>query len=166
MCDMNHEIAIRAAAPGDETALAGIAAVVQELHFAARPDVFKAVDVGALRTWFRSALGDAEPRIVLAEVLGTAAGYAVVNDLDRDENVFAHSRRWREVEQLAVLPAYRGRGVARDLIEHVAASARADGVESLELNTWTFNQTAREAFQRLGFVERSVRFERSAIRRP
>jgi ribosomal protein S18 acetylase RimI-like enzyme len=157
---MKDQIAIRSAAPGDDAALAGIAAVVQQLHFVERPDVFKAVDVDALTAWFGRALRNDQRRILLAEAQGAAVGYAVVQDGERDEDPFAHPRRWREVDQLAVVPTYRQRGVARALIEHIAASASADGVPGLELNTWAFNKAAHAAFQRLGFVERSMRYER------
>ena len=155
-----NEIAIRVAAPGDEAVLAGIAAVVQQLHFAERPDVFKPVNVEALRYWFRAALQMKERHILLAEVLGTAVGYAAVVDGERHEDAFALPRTWREVDQLAVVPAHRKQGVARALVEHIAAAALAGGVPALELNTWAFNQAARDTFQRLGFIEKSLRYER------
>lgn len=159
---MTERIAIRYAAPGDEGAVAGVAAVVQELHFRERPDVFNPVNVEQLRDWFRRALSAGERRVLLAEVGGAAAGYAVVQDGERHEDAFARARRWREVDQLGVVPAHRQRGVARALIEHIAASARAEGIPALELNTWAFNEPAHEAFRRLGFIERSVRYERPA----
>jgi len=157
---MEGDIAIRAAGAGDDAVLAEIAAVVQQLHFQERPDVFKPVNVEALRDWFRSALQSSQRHVLLAEVAGTPAGYAVVLDGERTEDAFACARRWREVDQLAVIPAQRHRGVARALIDHAAAAARADGMPALELNAWAFNQAARATFRRLGFVERSIRSER------
>ena len=157
---MEDQVAVRSAAVGDEGPLARIAAVVQQLHFAERPDVFKAVDRQALTDWFRGALRSDQRGVLLAEQRGMALGYAVVQDGQRHPDAFALPRRWREVDQLAVLPEHRRRGVARALIEHIVAAARADGVPALELNTWAFNQAARETFRRLGFAERSVRYER------
>ena len=163
---MEDAITIRRAVAGDETALAGVAAVVQRLHFVERPDVFKPANVDALRDWFRWALRHDHRRILLAHAAGTPVGYAVVQEGERDEDAFALPRRWREVDQLAVVPTHRKRGVARALIEHIAAAAVADGVPALELNTWAFNQPARDVFRRLGFVERSVRYERPAAPTP
>jgi len=160
---MQAVIAIRCARPGDEAVLAAIAAVVQELHFLERPDVFKAVDVEQLRDWFGKAMRkDPQRRFLLAEIGGTEVGYAAIQDGERHEDAFAQSRRWCEVDQLGVLPSHRRHGVARALVEHIAVSARAAGVPALELNTWGFNGAAHEAFRRLGFVERSVRYERPA----
>jgi len=156
---VGDDITIRPAERGDEATLAAIAAVVQELHFARRPDIFKAVDPSALEAWFSSAMKRPRPGITLALISGVAAGYAISIDGGREDSAFAHPRRWREVDQLAVLPAYRRRGVARALIAEAVLSARADGFPALELNTWAFNDAARATFQRLGFVERNVRCE-------
>ena len=157
---MGDDITIRPARRGDdEAALAEIAAVVQQLHFAARPDIFKPVDPSALEAWFRSALKRPRPGITLAQLSGAAVGYAISIDAGREDSAFAHPRRWREVDQLAVLPGYRRRGVARALIADAAASARAAGFPALELNTWAFNEVARTTFRRLGFIERNMRHE-------
>ena len=98
-------IVIRAAVEGDQGVLAVLSASVQDLHVAERPDVFKAVDLDALKAWFGQALADPISRILIAEVSGTPAGYAVLMDGSRAENAFAHARKWREVDQIGVLPA-------------------------------------------------------------
>ena len=151
---------IRAAVDGDAAALASLSAFVQEFHFAERPDVFKPVDLGALESWFRAATVDPSWQILIAEVAGTAAGYVAVMDGSRLESAFARPRRWREIEQLSVSANHRRRGVASALLARVAASALSDGISVLELNTWAFNDVARQSFQRLGFLERNVRYER------
>jgi len=151
---------IRRATAGDARALALLSAAVQDLHFTERPDVFKAVDLAALEAWFRETIAEPLWRILIAEVSGTPAGYAAVMDCSRPENAFGKARRWREVEQLSVSETHRRQGVATALLERVAAAALADGIPMLELNTWTFNDVARECFESLGFSARSVRYER------
>lgn len=144
----------------DAAALASLSASVQALHVAERPDVFKPVDLGALESWFRTAIKNPTWQILIAEVAGTAAGYVAVMDGSRSESAFARPRRWREIEQLSVSPTYRRRGVASALLARVAESALSDGISVLELNTWAFNDVARLSFQSLGFLERNVRYER------
>ena len=161
---MGDEMDIRTAVPGDETALAGLAAIVHQLHVAERPDVFKPVNLANVTEWFRVALLNPDLRILVAELSPLVVGYAVARDATREEDAFARSRRWREIDQLAVLPSYRRRGVARALVEAAAASALADGFPGVELATWAFNEAARTAFRRLGFIERIVRYELRAPR--
>jgi len=152
------DIWIRVARPGDEEALAGLCGIVQDLHARARPGVFKPADADGLARWFGERLGAASGRIWIAEVDQVPAGYVLVIDNHRPESVFSRARRWFELDQVVVHPAHRRQGVARALFEHVAAAALGAGVETIELNTWAFNQAAQQAFQRLGLAVSNVRF--------
>ena len=157
---MSQEIRIRVAAAGDEAILASLSAVVHELHVGQRPDVFKPTDLRGLEDWFLQTLKAASAKIWIAELGNLPVGYALVIPQRRTENVFCYERRWHEVDQVGVHPNYRRQGVARSLLRYVVESARADGVSDLELNTWTFNEVARNSLERLGFVSRNVRLER------
>ena len=161
---MGQEISIRAAVDGDVEQLAALSASVQELHVAARPDAFKAVDPQVLGGLFRSRLAEAAVRIWIAEMEGVVVGYAVTVDKRQEENVHAHARSWREIEEIAVRVEYRRRGVASALFRHVEVATRADGISVVELNTWTFNDAARRSFERLGFVPKNTRYERRTQR--
>jgi GNAT superfamily N-acetyltransferase len=156
---MANQIHIRAAVPADARELAALMASVQQLHVAAHPNVFKRAVPSDLNAWAAQAVVSGDARVVIAEIAGAVAGYAVVIDGHRPDNVFAFERRWREVDQLGVDPRHQRRGVARALLEHIAAAARADGMP-VELTTWSFNTRARTAFERLGFVAKTIRFER------
>ena len=157
---VSQEIRIRVAAAGDEAILASLSAVVHELHVGQRPDIFKPTDLRGLEHWFLDTLKAASVKIWIAELGDLPVGYVLVIPRRRSENVFCHERRWHEVDQVGVHPNYRRQGVARSLLRHVVESARADGVSEVELNTWTFNEVARNTFEQFGFVARKVRLER------
>jgi len=70
------------------------------------------------------------------------------------------ARRWCEIDQLAIDPAYQRRGVARRLVDAVVADAHANGIRDIEMNVWSFNETAQAAFRKLGFQPRIVRLRR------
>jgi diamine N-acetyltransferase len=152
------EIQIRPASPGDEGVLARLGAIVQELHLRERPDVFKPVDIGGLEGRFKESLSTGSATIWIAHVADVPAGYVLVVEQRRAENIFCHPRRWHEIEQLCVHPDYRRRGVARALVALVVESAVAENVNEIELNTWSFNGPAQRAFQKLGLTVRNVRF--------
>jgi len=157
---MPNEILIRTAIAADAPALGHLIESVHRLHAAARPDVFKPTARADLETWARQALTSSRTHIVVAEVGDALAGYAALLDEQRADNVFGYHRRWRVVEQLGVHPDHRHRGVARALLDDIAATARADGIPALELDTWVFNREAQAAFERLGFVAKTIRFEK------
>jgi ribosomal protein S18 acetylase RimI-like enzyme len=60
-----------------------------------------------------------------------------------------------------VSPEFRRKGVARTLIERVAAEARAIGIREIELNSWSFNTGAHDTFRALGFRTQIVHFSRA-----
>jgi ribosomal protein S18 acetylase RimI-like enzyme len=156
------EIRIRPAALGDEAVLVPLSTAVHEVHVSRRPDVFKPVDVPGLERWFRDTLASGDARIWIAQIGDIPIGYVLAIKQHRGENVFCYERRWYEIDQVGVHPQYRRRGIGRRLLDHIVEFAQADGVPDIELNTWSFNDLARASFERLGFVSRSVRLERSA----
>jgi GNAT superfamily N-acetyltransferase len=161
---LGQEITIRAAVDGDVEQLAALSTSVQQLHVTGRPDVFKKADPEALSDLFRRLLAEPTVRIWIAETAGVVVGHAVAVDKRQKENMYAHARSWREIEEIVVGADHRRRGVARALLRHVEIAARADGFSAVELNTWTFNNDARTSFEHLGFVPKNVRYERRTQR--
>lgn len=95
-----------------------------------------------------------EELYVLADGSGIAA-CAIVNDekvdgyadvpwqIDSDEVMFVHV--------LAVHPEQRGRGLARNLMEHIVGSERKAGKKALRLDVIENNTAAEGLYQKLGF---------------
>lgn len=151
---------IRRAGEPDIESLVALNAVVQELHVAARPEVFVRPAEGAVAAWFGEVLRNDAARVWIAEFEGEAVGYLLAFDEERPANPFAGAQRWLEIDQVAVVDAARRYGVARRLIEAAIADAEARGMDRFELAAWTFNDRARVAFEKLGFAPKMVRFER------
>jgi ribosomal protein S18 acetylase RimI-like enzyme len=89
-------------------------------------------------------------------------GYAFTILYDRPENPFRFAHRFCEIDQIAVSAEFRGRGVARTLIQRVLEDARSNAIADVELTSWCFNGDAHEAFRALGFTQKIVRFGRRA----
>lgn len=153
---------VRLANHRDVELLVTLNQVVQELHVAARPDYFKQVDAREVAAWFRSRLQKDTVRAWIAEYKGSLAGYALTQTFDRAENTFCSARRFCEIDQIAVAPAFRRCGVARALAQHVLDDARARGIPEVELTSWSFNHQAQAAFRALGFVPNVLRFGRAS----
>jgi GNAT superfamily N-acetyltransferase len=150
--------AIRRAARGDEGALAELNAFVQELHVLGNPAYFKPSVHEEVSAWFRSLLEKSTVKIWIAEGDGVPVGFASTFLHERAENAFCRSRRWLEIDQIGVRPEWRRKGIARALVQVVLGAAKAESVHDVELSSWVFNDGAHEAFRRLGFTPRVVRF--------
>jgi GNAT superfamily N-acetyltransferase len=150
---------IRPAAIGDEALLAGLNDFVQALHLGRRPDHFRPTQFAELPTWYRSLLEKATTRIWIAEEDGLPVGYLLATLHKASENPFARTRRWCEIDQVAVDPSRRRRGIARALILNGVSCAKTEGIPHIEAVSWSFNDGAHEVFRRLGFVPKTTRFE-------
>jgi ribosomal protein S18 acetylase RimI-like enzyme len=150
---------IRKAVIGDENLLATMNSFVQEIHTQNRPDQFKATDAAELGNWYQSLLQKPATRIWIAEHDGQAVGYLLAILHRQPETPFTRQRHWCEIDQVAVDPAWRRKGLAREMIAMAVAEAKAEGFPNVELTSWSFNQGAHEMFRKLGFRPKTVRFE-------
>jgi ribosomal protein S18 acetylase RimI-like enzyme len=148
---------VRVATPADATELADLNRPAQdELHqrvpewFAAPgdPDVEE-----LLRGWLNrdGAVG------FVAELDGRLAGYALAVVNHRPAVRQKPESRWLDLDQIAVAPEARRRGVARSLCEAVIAHARGLDLDAVQLNVWAFNPEAQALFTSLGFEPLSMR---------
>ena len=150
---------IRPAAPEDGEILARLNSLVQQLHVTRRPDYFKPTVLAEVAEWFREGLGKPSVRAWIAEEGGAAVGYVLAVVRERPASPFCHARSWCEIDQLAVAPGARRKGVARALIARVIVESRAQRLSDVEANSWSFNDEAHITFRRLGFLPKTVRFE-------
>ena len=150
---------IRAGVVGDEVLLAGLNRFVQDVHLARRPDHFRPTRLEDLAEWYRSRLEQQTTRAWIAEEDASPVGYLLALVHDVPENPFVRARRWCEIDQIAVDPDRRRRGIARALVLTAVSAAKSEGIGRVEASSWSFNDEAQEVFRRLGFVPKVTRFE-------
>jgi len=125
--------------------------VVQELHVAREPGLFRPVDAAAVREGVRTALEDPAVTFLLAVEDEAPLGYALVRICERPENAYRASRTFLELDQIAVAPDARKRGVGSALIDAAFALAQSLDIPAVELSVWHFNDEAQRLFSRKGF---------------
>ncbi|PXA83280.1 hypothetical protein DMC25_18185 [Caulobacter sp. D4A] len=146
------QLAIRPAVEDDIPALVALNAVVQALHAALSPEVFKPkVDPVELAAFLRGLLDQPSNRLRVAAVDGAAVGYAWAEVQDRPETPFALARRRLYLHHLSVDPAVRRQGVASALLGSLEDEARAAGLASVVLDAWADNAAAQAFFAAAGY---------------
>jgi len=60
-----------------------------------------------------------------------------------------------EVKRMYVRPSYRGRGLGKAMLDHLAACARRQGLEVLRLETGIYQVEAIGLYERYGFQRRA-----------
>ena len=121
-----------------------VLALVRELaEYERAPDECRATEAALGETLFGPA---PQAEVVIAEWAGEPAGFAL----------FFHNystweaRRGLYLEDLFVRPAFRGRGVGRALLEHLARVAVARGCGRFEWSVLDWNEPAIGFYEALG----------------
>jgi len=151
--DRTMAIHIRKAVEQDAATLAALNADVQAIHAAAMPWLFKPPGPDTFApAMVRDLLAQPENLVFIAEVDGSAAGYAYAEIQERPETPLSYARDMIYLHHISVRPTHRGHGVGSALIEAVRAAAAENGIKLVALDVWTFNEEARAFFRRCGFV--------------
>lgn len=154
-------IEVRAADPGELELLVALNRPAQSLHAALCPADFKAEpDPAEVRALFRAQLGEAASTIAIAWIDAVAAGYVWLDVVTQPETAFLRERPYLVVQQVAVAPAMRRRGVGRALIGYAERVAVERGLGAIDLGTWAANGEARAFFAAIGFVATSLMLRR------
>ncbi|HXA27579.1 MAG TPA: GNAT family N-acetyltransferase [Candidatus Angelobacter sp.] len=145
--------------PDDAEALSRIFADSEEYHRAIDdlPPLIPPVGIDYARQRFATMKPDDPERCLLvAEVGGEVVGH-VEAIMRRDE---AAGFTGTYVDELAVSPSWRGRGVGTALMAAVEEWARGKGALSVALDHLHTNEGAHRLYERLGFRTRGVIMER------
>jgi ribosomal protein S18 acetylase RimI-like enzyme len=99
----------------------------------------------------------------LAELNGHDAGYALAAVHHRAKTRTSSESHWIDLDQIAVSPDARRRGVARALCEAVIAHAVELRLDAVQLNVWASNPEAQALFTTLGFDPRTMRLDLGVV---
>ena len=159
---MSTTFDIQRATPEDAPALAALNAHVHQLHVDAHPHYFRPTDLDELNATFRDWLKrDDSATFIARDEDGTPIGYMRTRFYDQSPTPFHHQRTYLELDQIAVDPTYRRRGLAHAFVELAREEARARGTDRVHLATWTFNEGAQAFFESEGFEPRATLYWQS-----
>lgn len=133
---------------------------IQELHHQGRPDFFRPPSKeheDAART-----LLDEGARMAVAVCGGDILGYALFRFVHREANPYMLERSFAHVEEICVSAGHRCKGVGHALMAFVRQSARENGYERVELDVWSFNESALRFYESEGFQPYRVFLEADA----
>jgi GNAT superfamily N-acetyltransferase len=127
----------------------------------ARPDLvpllaYRDLD-GTLRDDVEGLLTGRDSRVLLAERDGHAVGY-VTGHIEVDPRRVL--TRKGVVEDWFVARSERGLGTGKLLLDTLIEGFRRDGCQLVESGTWAFNEGARRAHAKAGFLEIEVKFRK------
>lgn len=126
---------------------------VNDIHVNARPDVFKAGFRKELQDFARVLLTGENSDILVAEREGVICGMACVEYIRKPETPYGMARAFYHVQEIAVDTSYRRQGVAKELFEFMEEDAKKRLLNKIQLDVWSFNKSAIEFYETVGFHE-------------
>ena len=94
---------------------------------------------------------DTAGKIFVVEIENQVVGFACVWGKVPSEDLDEEPIEYAFLSDLVVLPAYRGRGLGKALLQAVEAFARSQGAASLELQVLAQNENALRLYNQHGF---------------
>ena len=92
-------------------------------------------------------------------IVGLVAVIAQVND----ESLLEIEPNYAYIPDLVVLPAYRGQGLGRALLQQAEAYAISQGARLLKVDVLAANRGARHLYQAVGFQENEIRLVKPLV---
>jgi len=154
---------IRPATVSDIPALVSLNRIVHHMHAAAFPGTFRQDPPDQVVAHaFKAAIEAPSSYWLLAEE-EHAGAFLSADFRQRDESWCMIAHRVCYIGGIVVAPHCRRMGIARALLAELKREANVRGVARIELDVWTFNHEARQAFARLGFHPVMERMMLSAL---
>jgi ribosomal protein S18 acetylase RimI-like enzyme len=150
---MNRSLNIRSAVVAEYERLSVLWRDVEDLHYQGFPHIFRKPDQGwPTRAAVESLIASPDSTILIAETNNEIVGFLALQVHRVEQTPRMRGRRFVMVENMAVDPLHRRRGIGRALLRAAEDWAAQRGIAALQLFVWEFNGPAARFYESQGFV--------------
>ena len=143
---------IRKASRSDAHILSALNVDVQKIHADALPQIFKQPNSDSFAVQFMlDRLSDPLNVFFIANLQDEDIGYLYARIVDRPENPFMYAWKYLYIDQVSIKPTQQGKGYGQLLLEAVRHLAKDHGIDTIVIDTWSFNTGAHSFFQKNGY---------------
>lgn len=148
---------VRRATAADASELARLNEYVHRLHVEAEPTRYRDTVFEDVRARFEELLDSKDRAIFIATDSLSSMGYVVTHVIRHPGCIYTLPSNVLLVDQLAVAPEHRRRGVGKVLMERAQRYATEQGLDRVELDVRTHNRSAIEFYRSLGYEPAAYR---------
>jgi (aminoalkyl)phosphonate N-acetyltransferase len=112
------------------------------------------LDYGAFKSIFEANMADAHVYYVIVEADNQPVGFASCHV----QGLLHHAGLVGEIQEMYVLPNYRSRGVGQALVQHFMELNRRENWVHLEVTSNRRRTRTHSFYERMGFVQTSLKF--------
>jgi GNAT superfamily N-acetyltransferase len=152
------------AAKSDYAGISSLLVYIDDLHLAARPDLYRAVSAPARSAEYIDELINGEDVLLLvAEGPAGLVGCAIAYLKTVQAALVLAGRKFVLMDLLVTHPDHRRTGVGASLVRRVEEWAEEGDATSVELGVHEFNAGARKFYEKLGYDTRTRRLEKRFV---
>ena len=133
---------------------------IQNLHVKYRPDLYRKIDKPTTpKAWdYEASLKDDNKIMLGAEVDGIIVGFCIA-EISRTESRALVPHVVVHIDDIVVDVNYRRQGFGKALYLKAVKTGKARGADTVELNVYSFNESAVAFYKSLGMTEKSYTME-------
>ena len=133
---------------------------IHNKHIAARPDIYlSGVETMGVE-YFDSLINDDNGLNFVVEDGDKIVGCVLANYKPASKVPIIKTRKVIYIDSIVVDSAHQHQGIGKQLFLHLEKIAKANNVDSIELNVLAFNDSAIKFYESLGMNTQSYKFEK------
>ena len=132
---------------------------VYKLHLKNRPDIYFKTQSFFNFEYFLEQLNDDNTLNFVCHDGGKVVGIILASFKKPSKVPFIKKRKVVYVDSIVVDKYYQHKGVGTKMFNYLSNFAKKNNVESIELNVWNFNESAKEFYNHLGMTQKNITYE-------
>lgn len=129
-----------------------------DIHYKNRPDSFNNAHP-ITKEYFEEILTSDCKHCYVYQDKEKIIGAILIKEYETDDYVTLKKRKIYEVYDIVVDKNFRKKGIGRKLFEHITDLALQNGISSIIIEVFTFNDEAIQFYQSIGMTARKVVYE-------
>lgn len=125
---------------------------VNDLHVQGKPEWFRPGFSEELQQYLYTLYESEDHDVLVAERDGGIVGFACLKYVERPESPYRLACRFLEIEEIGVDENCRRSGAGRALVEAARRIAKEKDFPRIDLNMWSFNDSALAFYESVGFT--------------
>jgi ribosomal protein S18 acetylase RimI-like enzyme len=146
------DVLVREVTENDFKEISALQYEIDSYHSQALPQIFKAVKDARSREMLAKDIADENIAMFVAERAGKVIGLVHAFIEEAPDFPVMVKRRYVSVIEIIVKEEFRGAHVGLELMNKVEHWALDNGISTIELNIWDFNEPALAFYEKLGYA--------------
>ena len=131
---------------------------VHNLHYNARPDIYKDGNPLPIEI-FQDFLNNKKQLNYVYVINNKVIGILIAKILYTMENSILKGKKICFIDSIGVRKENRHKGVGKELYNNLKNAISSKGFDAIELNVWSFNESAIKFYESLGMTIKNMKME-------